>query len=214
MSGTGLLHELTSAFVEIDYPRVKELIKKAINSNIPANDILKAMQEGTVAVGKKYENGEYFLSELMAVGEFFKAGLEELTPHLSKTNVTSVGTVVVGTVKGDLHDIGKNLFKTLLQSSAFTVRDLGIDVAPEQFVDELRKTDGGILAMSSLLTTTMDQMRVVIEELKNAGLRSKLKVIVGGNPINEEFGKEIGADAAVRDAVIGVRVCKKWVEGN
>jgi len=214
MSGTGLLHELTSAFVEIDYPRVKELIKKAINSNIPANDILKAMQEGTIAVGKKYENGEYFLSELMAVGEFFKTGLEELNPYLSKANVASVGAVVVGTVKGDLHDIGKNLFKTLLQSSAFTVYDLGIDVAPEQFVDELRKTKAGILAMSSLLTTTMDQMRVVIEELKNAGLRSKLKVIVGGNPMTEEFGKEIGADAAVRDAVIGVRVCKKWVEGT
>lgn len=214
MSGTGLLHELTSAFVEIDYPRVKELIKKAIDSNIPANDILKAMQEGTIAVGKKYENGEYFLSELMAVGEFFKTGLEELTPYLSKANVASVGAVVVGTVKGDLHDIGKNLFKTLLQSSAFTVYDLGIDVAPEQFIDELRKTKAGILAMSSLLTTTMDQMHVVTEELKNAGLRSKLKVIVGGNPINEEFGKDIGADAAVRDAVIGVRVCKKWAEGT
>ncbi len=88
------------------------------------------MQEGTIAVGKKYEEGEYFLSELMAAGEFFKAGLEELDPYLDKANAASIGTVVLGTVKGDLHDIGKNLFKTLLQSSAFTVDDLGVDVAP------------------------------------------------------------------------------------
>jgi methanogenic corrinoid protein MtbC1 len=203
---------LVSAFVQIDYPQVKELTRKALKSGIPANDVLKALQEGTTAVGKKYEEGEYFLSELMTAGEFFKVGLEELKPYLTRADAHSVGTVVVGTVKGDLHDIGKNLFKTLLESSAFAVEDLGVDVAPEHFVDQVRKTNARILAMSSLLTTTMDEMRVVIQELEKSGLRDRVKVIVGGNSITEEFGREIGADAAVKDAMHGVHVCTEWVK--
>jgi methanogenic corrinoid protein MtbC1 len=122
-----------------------------------------------------------------------------------------VGTVVLGTVKGDLHDIGKNLFKTLAQSSGFIVEDLGVDVASEELVDRIRATNATILAMSSLLTTTMDQMRVVIEKLRETGLRNRLNVILGGNAITEEFGELIGADAAVRDAMHGVRVCNKWI---
>jgi methanogenic corrinoid protein MtbC1 len=206
-----LLSDLASAFVRIDYPRFKELTKKALDAGIPATEVLKALQEGTVAVGKKYEEGEYFLSELMAAGEFFKAGLEELRPHLTEANAHSVGTVVLGTVKGDLHDIGKNLFKTLAQSSGFIVEDLGVDVASEQLTDRIRATNARILAMSSLLTTTMDQMRVVIDKLRESGLRNRVNVILGGNAITEEFGKEIGADAAVRDAMRGVRVCNEWI---
>ena len=197
----------------MNYPHTRKLTREALESGVPADHILKALQEGTIAVGKKYEEGEYFLTELMAAGEFFKAGLEELRPYLTKADATSVGTVVLGTVKGDLHDIGKNLFRTLLQSSAFTVDDLGVDVTAEQFVDHVRKSNARILALSSLLTTTMDQMRVVIQALQVAGLRDHVKVIVGGNSITEEFGREIGADAAVRDAVHGVRVCVEWMKG-
>jgi methanogenic corrinoid protein MtbC1 len=211
VSGTSILDKLVSAFVLMDYQQVRGLTKKALDSGVPANDVLKALQEGTSAVGKKYEEGEYFLSELMAAGEFFKAGLEVLEPHLKRTNADSIGIVVLGTVKGDLHDIGKNLFKTLLQSSAFTVNDLGVDVSPEQFVDQVRRTNAKIVAMSSLLTTTMGQMRVVIQELQKAGLRNRVKVIVGGNPITEEFGREIGSDAAIRDAMHGVRTCIEWM---
>jgi len=207
-----LLSDLVSAFVQIDYPHVKQLTRKAIDAGIPANEVLKALQEGTIAVGRKYEEGDYFLSELMAAGEFFKAGLEELGPHLTKADTHSVGTVVVGTVRGDLHDIGKNLFKTLLQSSGFTVEDLGVDVAPEQFLDRIRSTNAKILALSSLLTTTMEQMRIMIEELRKSGLRDKVKVIIGGNAITEEYGKEIGADAAVRDSIHGVRICTEWIK--
>jgi methanogenic corrinoid protein MtbC1 len=212
VSEADVLHELVSAFVELDCSHVRELTKKALDSGIPANNVLKALQEGTLDVGKKYEEGEYFLSELMAAGEFFKVGLEELKPHLAKANTESVGTVVLGTVKGDLHDIGKNLFKTLLQSSAFTVNDLGVDVSPERFVDEIRRTKARILAMSSLLTTTMGQMQVVIEALKKAGLRDSVRVIIGGNPITEKFGQEIGADAAVKDAMQGARICVEWMK--
>ena len=193
------------------YARIGEFVRKALASGISANEILKAMQEGMIEVGKKYEEGEYFLSELMAAGEIFKTTMEELTPYLSKTKTVSVGTVVMGTVQGDLHDIGKNIFKTLLQSAGFTVLDLGVDVSPERFVDEVRKSNVDIVAMSSLLTTTMDQMRLMIDALKKAGLRNKVKIIVGGNPITAEFGKEIGADAAVRDAVAGATLCREWV---
>ena len=193
------------------YARIGEFVRKALASGISANEILKAMQEGMIEVGKKYEEGEYFLSELMAAGEIFKTTMEELTPYLSKTKTVSVGTVVMGTVQGDLHDIGKNIFKTLLQSAGFTVLDLGVDVSPERFVDEVRKSNVDIVAMSSLLTTTMDQMRLMIDALKKAGLRNKVRIIVGGNPITAEFGKEIGAGAAVRDAVAGATLCREWV---
>jgi 5-methyltetrahydrofolate--homocysteine methyltransferase len=206
--------ELISAFIALDYQKVKELVKEMLNSGISASEILKSMQEGMVAIGKKYEEGEYFLSELMAAGEIMKAGLEELMPHLIKGTMPSVGTVVIGTVKGDIHDVGKNLVKVLLQSSGFNVYDLGVDVPPEEFVNKVKEANADILALSALLTTTMNQARLVIEELKKAKLRDKVKVIVGGNPITEEFGKEIGADAAVRDAMHGIRICTEWVKGG
>jgi methylmalonyl-CoA mutase cobalamin-binding domain/chain len=203
---------LFSAFSKLEYQQVRELVKRAVSSGTPANEILKAMQEGMIDVGEKYEHGQYFLSELMAAGEIFKSATEELTPYLAKSDTASIGTVVLGTVQGDLHDIGKNIFKVLLESAGFTVHDLGVDISPEHFANEVNKTDAAILAMSSLLTTTRDQMHVVIDELKKAGLRSKVKVIVGGNPITEDFGKEIGADAAVRDAILGERICKNWIK--
>jgi len=208
-----VIRELSLAFVNLDYRQIRELIRKALDSGASASEILKAMQEGITDVGKRYEEGEYFLSELMAAGEIFKAAMEELTPHLTKANTTSIGTVIMGTVKGDLHDIGKNIFKTLLQSAGFSVHDLGVDVPAEKFVVETRKSGADIVAMSSLLTTTMDQMRVVVDELKKAGLRKKVKIVLGGNAITEEFGKEIGADAAVKDAVLGARLCREWVKG-
>lgn len=214
MKETIMTQELISAFIELDHQKVKELVKKALNSGISAPEILKGMQEGMIAVGKKYEEGEYFLSELMAAGEIMKAGLKELMPHLTKTSTTFIGTVVIGTVKGDIHDIGKDLVKVLLQSSGFKVYDLGVDVPPEEFVNKVKEVNADIVAMSALLTTTMDQTRFVIEELKKAKLRDKVKVIVGGNPITEEFGKEIGADAATRDAMRGVRICTEWMKGG
>jgi methanogenic corrinoid protein MtbC1 len=192
--------------------RITELTRRALASGISANEILKVMQHGMIQVGKRYEEGEYFLSELMAAGEIFRTIMEELTPYLSKTNTASVGTVVLGTVQGDLHDIGKNIFKTLVQSAGFTVLDLGVDITADRFVDEARKSNADIVAMSSLLTTTMHQMHIVIDELTKVGLRGKVKAIIGGNSITEEFGREIGADAAVRDAVLGARQCRDWLK--
>jgi methanogenic corrinoid protein MtbC1 len=202
-----------SAFADLDQRQVLRLTEDALNSGVPANDVLMSLQDGINNIGKEYEDGRCFLTELMAAGDIFKAAMEKLTPRLAMTDASSVGTLVLGTVRGDLHDIGKNIFKTFVESARITVHDLGVDVSPDDFVDKVATTHANIVALSSLLTTSMDQIRVVIEELKKAGLRSKIKIIIGGNSITDEFGKEVGADAAVRDAALGARICKEWMRG-
>jgi methylmalonyl-CoA mutase cobalamin-binding domain/chain len=204
---------MVAAFVDLEYGRVKDLVRKALESQIPPQDVLKAMQKGMAIIGDKYEEGEYFLSELITGGEMMKTGLEELTPYLAVESMATAGTVVIGTVRGDLHDIGKNIVVTLLQSTGFKVHDIGIDVPPEAFVNKIRDVNADILAMSALLTTTMNEMGIVIGELAKAGLRNKVKVIGGGNSVTEEFGREIGADAATKDAMAGARICQKWMKG-
>jgi dimethylamine corrinoid protein len=207
-----LSDEIVAAFVGLEYGRVKDLVRKALESQIPPQDVLKAMQKGMAIIGDKYEEGEYFLSELITGGEMMKTGLEELTPYLAVESMATAGTVVIGTVRGDLHDIGKNIVVTLLQSSGFRVHDIGIDVPPGAFVDKVRDVNADILAMSALLTTTMTEMGIVIGELAKAGLRNKVKVIGGGNSVTEEFGREIGADAATKDAMAGARICQEWMK--
>jgi dimethylamine corrinoid protein len=206
------LNEIGSAFLSLDYSLVKDLVKKALESRVPPEDILNAMQDGIAEVGRKYESGEYFLSELMAAGEIMEVGLAELRPHLKTGGLGKAGVVVIGTVKGDLHDLGKNLVKGLLQSSGFTVHDLGTDVSKEAFIEKVREVNPDILGISGLLTLSMPEMAAVVKGLEMAGLRKKVKVIIGGNMVTEEFSREIGADAATRNAVTGVRICKEWVK--
>jgi methanogenic corrinoid protein MtbC1 len=206
-----LVDEIVSAFANIEYGLVKDLVRKALDSQIPPQHILKAMQKGMDAIGSRYEEREYFLSELMTGGEMMKAGLEELTPYLAVESMATAGTVVIGTVKGDLHDIGKNIVVSLLQSSGFKVHDLGIDVPPETFMRKIRDVNPDILAMSALLTTSMNEMGVVIQDFVKGGLRDRVKVVVGGNSVTEEFGREIGADAATKDAMAGLRICQGWM---
>jgi len=204
--------EIVAAFVELEYGSVKDLVKKGLASHIPPEEILKAMQKGMAAVGGKYEEGEYFLSELMAAAEMMRSGLEELTPHLAMESAATAGTVAIGTVRGDLHDIGKNIVVSLLRSSGFKVYDLGIDVAPEVFVRQVRDVKADVLAMSALLTTSMNEMGLVIRELDKAELRNKVKIIVGGNSVTEEFAREIHADAGTKNAMTGLRVIQGWMK--
>jgi methylmalonyl-CoA mutase cobalamin-binding domain/chain len=204
--------EITSALENLEYKKIRDLVKKALESGAASDDVLNAMQAGMNSVGDKYESGEYFLSELMAASEMMKEGLEELTPHLNPQKMGGAGTVIIGTARGDLHDIGKNLVKTLLQTSGFTVYDLGLDVSPETFVNKVKESNADILAISALLTTSMPEMKTVVEELEKSGIRDKVKVIVGGNSVTEEFGREIRADGATKNAMIGVRICRDWVK--
>ena len=206
------MEKISKAIVEFDIDNIKNLVNQALEAGIPALDIVtKGMAKGMEIVGKKYEEKEYFLAELIMAGEVMKTGMEVLEPHLKATPVGRKGVVVIGTVKGDLHDIGKNIVITLLRSSGFEVHDLGVDVDAQRFVEKVKETNADILALSALLTTTMVEMENVIKALKEASIRDKVKVIVGGAPITEEFASKIGADAFAVDAVQGLQKCKEMI---
>ena len=208
-----LLEKIRDSIVNLDFDGSKELVRKALEAEVDPNEIIsKCIAEAMNIVGEKYESGEYFLSELIVAGEIGKEITEILKPHLKGAETKKLGKVVIGTVKGDLHDIGKNIVAMMLEAAGFEVIDLGADVPPEKFVEAVEKEKPDIVAMSALLTVTMVEMENVIKALKEAGLRDKVKVIIGGAPVTEEFARKIGADAYAPDAVQGVRICKAWME--
>ena len=166
------------------------------------------MMAGLKACGDRFETGEYFLPELIGAGEAFQAGMGVLAPKLAAGDRESQGTVVLGTVRGDVHDIGKSLVGFMLESSGFTVVDLGVDVPPEAFAQAVRDHKPHVLGMSSLLTTTMLGMQDVVDELKRQGLRDKVKVIIGGSPVSKKYANEIGADGYGNDAAQAVTLVR------
>jgi corrinoid protein of di/trimethylamine methyltransferase len=210
-----ILLKLRDAIVNLDIDGVKKAAEEAVSSGIPAyKAVVNGMAKGMEVVGQKYEDGEYFLAELIMAGETMKEGMTVLEPHLKAGDIKSAGKVVIGTVRGDLHDIGKNIVVTLLKAANFDVVDLGVDVSAEQFVEAVKKNSVDIVAMSALLTTTMIEMEGIIKELQKAGLKKKVKIIIGGAPITPEYAKKIGADAAAKDAVEGVRTCTQWMKAK
>lgn len=203
-----LLREISAALVNLDEGLVEELVARALEAGCQPVDVVEqGMRPGMEEVGRRFEGGEYFLSELIIAADIFQGVLNRrvlpLLPRESKT----LGRVVIGTVRGDIHDIGKNLVAAMLRVSGFEVIDLGVDVPPERFVEAVREYRPDIVGMSALLTTTMLEMRNVIDALRAAGLRDKVKIIVGGAPVTEEYAREIGADAYARNAVEAVRKC-------
>jgi len=214
MSVNDYLQKIKECLVNMDLEGAKENAKKALEAGANPQDIIsRGIAEGMDIVGRKFEEGEYFLSELLVAGEIAKEILKILNPYIKSGEVKlkKLGKVVIGTVRGDLHDIGKNIVAMMLNAAGFEVIDLGADVPPEKFVEAARENDANIVAMSALLSVTMPEMKVVIEELRKAGLRDKVKVIVGGAPVTEEYAKEIGADGYGENAIEGVRICKSWM---
>jgi len=209
-----ILNELKNCIVNFEIDRIREVAIMAIRVGIdPYTAIMEGLSKGMEVVGQLYETGQYFLSDLVMAGETMKAAMEVLEPYLkTSTKDRSIGVVVIGTVEGDLHDIGKNIVATLLKSAGFTVIDLGVDVPAETFVTAVREKKPDILAMSSLVTTTMPSMKKTIRLLEKEGLRDSIKIIVGGAPVSNEFAMEIGADAYGKDAIDAVRICKKWMQ--
>jgi corrinoid protein of di/trimethylamine methyltransferase len=171
--------------------------------------MIRAMSE----VGRRFQEGKAFVPQLLMAGRAMKAALERLKPMLADTASTSMGKVLIGTVKGDLHDIGKNLVASMLEGCGFEVVNIGIDVSADTFVEEVRKNQPDILAMSALLTTTMGYMKEVIDRLKTAGLRDRVKVMVGGAPVTQGFADEIGADGYSDNANSAVTVAKQLLAG-
>lgn len=215
MDEAEILERLKESVVNLDIEGVKKACQDALAQGIPPiRAITEGMAKGMDIVGQKYEAKEYFLAELVMSGEVMKEGMKILSPHLKDSDVKKLAKAVVGTVKGDLHDIGKNIFATLLMAAGFEVVDLGVNVFPEQFVEAVRSHKPRILGISALLTVTMQELGNVIKELEKANLRNQVKIIVGGAPLTEEYAKKIGADAYAPDAVAGVNICKKWVEGK
>jgi 5-methyltetrahydrofolate--homocysteine methyltransferase len=212
MSGNKMiLDKLREAIVELDIDSIVGLCENAIDSGIPPYDIvINGMAKGMEIVGQKYEDGEYYLAELIMAGETMKEGMTFLEPHLAKSDMEKAGTCIVGTVKGDLHDIGKNVFVSLLRAQNYEVIDLGVDISPEQFIEAVKEHKPNLVAMSALLTTTMVEMENVVTQLKEAGLREGVKIIIGGAPLSQKYASDIGADAAASDAVEGIRIIKDW----
>ena len=178
---------------------------------LPYEVLTKALVEGMRIVGNDFRDGILFVPEVLLAANAMKAGMGILRPLLAETGAPKMGKMVIGTVKGDIHDIGKNLVSMMMEGAGFEVVDLGINNPVENYLDALVEHNADILGMSALLTTTMPYMKVVIDELKNRGMRDDYVVLVGGAPLNEEFANEIGADAYCRDAAVAVETAKSFM---
>jgi len=204
---------LKQAVIKGDTDAVAGLAKKALDAGIDPIVILeKGISEGAQTVGNQFENMEIFLTELMLSGEAMMAGLEVVLPQLESGTVHQKGKVVVGTVRGDVHEIGKNIFKALLIANGFEVSDLGVDVPTSKFVEEAEKIKADIIAVSALMTSTLGGQKDVIDFLEQTGDREKYIVMVGGGPSNQEWADEIGADGFAETAPQGVRVALELIE--
>jgi 5-methyltetrahydrofolate--homocysteine methyltransferase len=202
--------ELYNAILTGDAKKAEQVTKAALAEKAdPTELVQKYMIPAMDEVGKRFECNEYFVPELLIAARAMKTALELITPFLAEKGAEPVGRVVIGTVQGDLHDIGKNLVASMLEGGGFQVVDLGVDVPPEKFAEYAKDKEGTIVALSSLLTTTMTMMKKVIEELEKVGIRKQTKVIVGGAPITQQFADEIGADGFGDNANSAVALARK-----
>jgi 5-methyltetrahydrofolate--homocysteine methyltransferase len=205
---------LYNAILEGDVAGAKDGVQVALEVGLEAGNILS---EGMIAamkeVGRRFEEGDYYVPEMLVAARAMQAGLALLKPQLVQGDVKSSGTVVIGTVKGDLHDIGKNLVALMLEGAGFQVKDLGVDVAPEKFIETISAGDVDIVALSALLTTTMPNMKSAIDAIEQAGLRQKVKIIIGGAPLTQEYANQIGADGYSADAGRAVSLAQSLLQG-
>lgn len=199
---------LTELVADLKENEAISYVKEAIEKGSDPIKIIEEGQKGMEIVGNKFRDNEYFLPELLIAAQMFSGIMETLGPHVKTKSKETLGKIVLGTVKGDLHDIGKNIFKTISEANGFTVYDLGVDVPAEKFVEVAERENVNIVAMSGLLTTVFSSMRNVVEILEEKGMRKKVKVILGGAPMDEGVQKLVGADAWTRNASNGVDLCK------
>ena len=196
-----LLDDLRKSVIDGDLKAAQDQVNQALAQKIPPEEILKdglisAMSE----VGRMFENGDFYVPEMLISARAMKGGLAILRPQLAAANIQAIGKVVIGTVQGDLHDIGKNLVGMMLEGAGFEVVDLGTDVSPEKYVAAVREYNPDLVGLSALLTTTMPRMKDIVQALQAAGLRERLKVMIGGAPVTEQYALDIGADIYAPDA--------------
>jgi len=212
LSAEKYLESLRESIVNLDFGAVVKAAEEAMAEGLDPNLVInEGMVPGMAIVGEKFERGEYFLSELVVAAEVMKEGLKVVTPYLKGDSAQKLGKVVIATVEGDHHDLGKNIVSSLLRVQGFEVVDLGVDVPTERIIAAVREHQPAILGMSALLTLTMPKMGEVITTLKETSLRGKVKVILGGTPVTDEFAQSIGADHRAANALEGVKKCVEWV---
>jgi len=214
MSNERLFEEMTRAVISGLPDRARELADEALRGGVdPLEAIEHGFKPGMEVVGEGFDKGELFIPDLMMAGEAMKVGIATLEPELMKRKQARqvLGRVVIGTVEGDIHEIGKTLVATMLAAAGFEVHDLGVDVSAQKFVDAVRDTNANVVGLSALLTTTILNQEAVIQALTEAGLREQVKVIIGGVPANPEWAEEIGADAYADNATEAVDVVKTLV---
>ncbi len=205
------LAEIYQNVIEGNAPAVQAGVQSVLDQGVAAEVILnQALIAAMNEVGRRYEEGEFFVPEMLIAARAMQAGLALLKPHLTQSGVKAAGRVAIGTVKGDLHDIGKNLVAMMLEGAGFEVRDLGVDVPAETFVQAARE-GAQVIGMSALLTTTMTNMPSTLQALEAAGLRQQVKVIIGGAPVTPEFAQKIGADSYAPDASGAVRAVRQLI---
>jgi methanogenic corrinoid protein MtbC1 len=209
------LQSLTESLIEMEEQGTLEQVKGLLAAGESPRAILEALSEGMNEVGDRYGNQEYFLADLVFAAEVFREAMEDLKPALEKESgkeQEAVGRIVVGTVEGDLHDIGKNIFVALARNAGFGVNDLGIDVPPATFVEHVKRDGAQIVGMSGILTMSVASMVATIEALTEAGLRDKVKIIIGGLPVDERWQAKVGSDAYTDNAYEGVKMCRAFME--
>lgn len=208
-----LLDEMNTSIIEGDRDKVEELTRQALEQGIEVKAILNEGMIGAMdVVGQRFESGEMFIPEMIVAGESMTRGLNILRPLFKESGIKPQGTVVIGTVKGDVHSIGKSLASMMMEGAGFKIIDLGVNVSPEQFVNSAREERAQLVGMSALLTTTMPLMKATIDALKEAGLLDKVKTLIGGAPITQEYADKIGADGYAPDAATGVKKVKELVQ--
>ena len=204
--------KLVNAIADMKEEEALNIVKKMVEEGSEPTTILNSAKEAMDIVGQRYEKGDYFLPELMLAGEIMTQITELVKPELAKLpEVEHLGRVLIGTVHGDIHDIGKNIVTFMLDVNGFDVRDLGVDVPPEKFVEAVKDFKPQVIGLSGFLTLAFDAMKETVEAISEAGLRDEVKIMVGGGQVNDEISKYAGADAYGKDAMAGVSLAKKWV---
>ena len=208
-----LMQEISYQLIIGQNQEVDRLTQQALEDGFSANTVMDdGLIAGMAIVGIKFRDNIIFVPEVLVAARAMKAGMAHIEPILSESGIAPIGTIVMGTVKGDLHDIGKNLCIMMLRGAGFVVHDLGVDTQPDEFIDEVVDKEANILGMSALLTTTMPNMGRTIEAFEEAGLRGEVRIMVGGAPLSQEFADDMGADGYGRDAIACVDLAKEFVE--
>ncbi len=204
-------NKLATALVELEEDKVSALVSEQLAAGMPPLAILEQMRQGMNEIGERYATGAYFLTELIMAAEIFSKVMKEIEPRLTGEAGGQVGDVVFATVKGDVHDIGKNVVVAMLRGADFRVHDLGVDVPPERIIETLKQTNARLLGLSALLTTSFDSMKTTVEAVRRAGLRDQVKIMIGGGPVDERVRAFVGADAYGRDAQQAVSLARQFV---